>query len=76
MPTLLASCKRQKEKKCPVSCSDRPMDGIQSRVKGDEAYSSPKYPSESPAQAELLIPVLGAGEEPAQRSQTKRETGS
>lgn len=38
--------------------------------------SSPKSPSEPPAQAELLIPVLRAGEEPAQRSQANGETES
>lgn len=35
--------------------------------------SSPKYPSSLQAQAELLIPIQGAGEEPAQRSQANRK---
>ena len=35
--------------------------------------SSPKYPSSPQAQAELLIPIQGAGEEPAQRSQANRK---
>lgn len=38
--------------------------------------SGPKSHQSPLAQAELLIPILGTGEEPAQRSQAKREAGS
>lgn len=73
MPTLLASYRRGKEKKLPVICSDRPTNGIEPRVRGTEPSSSPKFPSEPPAQAELLILIPGAGEDTTQRSRANRE---
>lgn len=76
MPTLLASCRRGKEEKLPVSGSDKPMGGIEPGVRGMGHSSSPKSASEPPAPTKLLIPVLRTGKEPTQRFQAEREARS